>query len=153
MSPHTCPDYAAIESQQDARRYSDMLDADERRSRAEFEMAADDECEVEHAHEHAIERTLDVIKSDIDAAFDELEIGEYGRERDLIVQVLKLAAGRRDADVVASAVNELLAEIVKNRDADYWNAVDEQARRLRDVWHLSNSIASVACGLSIRSKA
>ena len=41
MSPYTCPDYAAIESQQDARRYSDMLDADERRSRAEFEMAAD----------------------------------------------------------------------------------------------------------------
>ena len=38
---YTCPDYAAIESQQDARRYSDMLDADERRSRAEFEMAAD----------------------------------------------------------------------------------------------------------------
>ena len=41
MSPYTCPDYAAIESQQDARRYSDMLDAAERRSRAEFEMAAD----------------------------------------------------------------------------------------------------------------
>ena len=41
MSLYTCPDYAAIESQQDARRYSDMLDADERRSRAEFEMAAD----------------------------------------------------------------------------------------------------------------
>ena len=41
MSPYTRPDYAAIESQQDARRYSDMLDADERRSRAEFEMAAD----------------------------------------------------------------------------------------------------------------
>ena len=41
MIPHTCHDYAAIESQQDARRYSDMLDADERRSRAEFEMAAD----------------------------------------------------------------------------------------------------------------
>ena len=38
---YTCPDYAAIESQQDARRYSDMLDADERRCRAEFEMAAD----------------------------------------------------------------------------------------------------------------
>ena len=101
----------------------------------------------------AIERTLNVIKNGVDAAFDELEIGEYGRERDLIVQVLKLAAGRRDADVVASAVNELLAEIVKNRDADYWDAVDEQARRLRDVWHLSNSIAATACGLSIRSKA
>lgn len=41
MSLYTCPDYAVIESQQDARRYSDMLDADERRSRAEFEMAAD----------------------------------------------------------------------------------------------------------------
>lgn len=41
MSPYTCPDHAAIESQQDARRYSDMLDAAERRSRAEFEMAAD----------------------------------------------------------------------------------------------------------------
>ena len=41
MSLYTCPDYAAIESQQDARRYSDMLDSDERRSRAEFEMAAD----------------------------------------------------------------------------------------------------------------
>lgn len=41
MSLYTCPDYAAIESQQDARRYSDMLDAAERRSRAEFEMAAD----------------------------------------------------------------------------------------------------------------
>ena len=97
----------------------------------------------------AIERTLDVIKNGI----DELEVGEYGRERDLLGQVLKLAAGRRDADVVASAVNELLAEIVKNRDSDYWDAVDEQARRLRDAWHLSNSIASVACGLSIRSKA
>lgn len=115
--------------------------------------AAEQEWEAEHAHEHAIERTLNVIKSGIDAAFDELEIGEYGRERDLIVQVLKLAAGRRDADVVASAVNELLAEIVKNRDADYWNAVDEQARRLRDVWHLSNSIASMACGLSIKEQA
>ena len=41
MSPYTCPDYAAIESQQDARRYSEMLDAAERRSRAEFEMADD----------------------------------------------------------------------------------------------------------------
>jgi len=41
MSLYTCPDYAAIESQQDARRYSEMLDAAERRSRAEFEMAAD----------------------------------------------------------------------------------------------------------------
>ena len=30
MSLYTCPDYAAIESQQDARRYSDMLDAAER---------------------------------------------------------------------------------------------------------------------------
>ena len=40
MSLYT-PDYAAIESQQDARRYSDMLDAAKRRSRAEFEMAAD----------------------------------------------------------------------------------------------------------------
>ena len=99
------------------------------------------------------ERTLDAIKSGSDAVFADLEVGEYGRERDLLGQVLKLAAGRRDADVVASAVNELLAEIVKNRDSDYWDAVDEQARRLRDAWHLSNSIASVACGLSIRSKA
>ena len=41
MSPYTCPDYAAIERQQDARRYGEMLDAAERRSRAEFEMAAD----------------------------------------------------------------------------------------------------------------
>ena len=41
MSPYTCPDYAAIERQQDARRYSDMLEAAERRSRAEFEMADD----------------------------------------------------------------------------------------------------------------
>ena len=41
MSLYTCPDYAAIERQQDARRYGEMLDADERRSRAEFEMAAD----------------------------------------------------------------------------------------------------------------
>ena len=118
-------------------------------SRAEEErLYGDDVADAQRA-DFAIERTLDVIKNGI----DELEVGEYGRERDLIVQVLKLAAGRRDADVVASAVNELLAEIVKNRDADYWDAVDEQARRLRDVWHLSNSIAATACGLSIRSKA
>ena len=118
-------------------------------SRAEEErLYGDDVADAQRA-DFAIERTLDVIKNGI----DELEVGEYGRERDLIVQVLKLAAGRRDADVVASAVNELLAEIVKNRDSDYWDAVDEQARRLRDAWHLSNSIASVACGLSIRSKA
>ena len=122
-------------------------------SRAEEErLYGDDVADAQRA-DFAIERTLNVIKSGIDAAFDELEIGEYGRERDLIVQVLKLAAGRRDADVVASAVNELLAEIVKNRDADYWDAVDEQARRLRDVWHLSNSIASMACGLSIKEQA
>lgn len=118
-------------------------------SRAEEErLYGDDVADAQRA-DFAIERTLDVIKNGI----DDLEVGEYGRERDLIVQVLKLAAGRRDADVVASAVNELLAEIVKNRDSDYWDAVDEQARRLRDAWHLSNSIASVACGLSIRSKA
>jgi len=118
-------------------------------SRAEEErLYGDDVADAQRA-DFAIERTLDVIKSGI----DELEVGEYGRERDLLGQVLKLAAGRRDADVVASAVNELLAEIVKNRDADYWNAVDEQARRLRDVWHLSNSIASMACGLSIKEQA
>ena len=118
-------------------------------SRAEEErLYGDDVADAQRA-DFAIERTLNVIKSGI----DELEVGEYGRERDLLGQVLKLAAGRRDADVVASAVNELLAEIVKNRDADYWDAVDEQARRLRDVWHLSNSIAATACGLSIRSKA
>ena len=118
-------------------------------SRAEEErLYGDDVADAQRA-DFAIERTLDVIKNGI----DELEVGEYGRERDLLGQVLKLAAGRRDADVVASAVNELLAEIVKNRDSDYWDAVDEQARRLRDAWHLSNSIASVACGLSIRSKA
>ena len=118
----------------------------------EERLYGDDVADAQRA-DFASERTLDVIKSGIDAAFDELEIGEYGRERDLIVQVLKLAAGRRDADVVASVVNELLAEIVKNRDSDYWDAVDEQARRLRDAWHLSNSIAATACGLSIRSKA
>lgn len=118
-------------------------------SRAEEErLYGDDVADAQRA-DFAIERTLDVIKNGI----DELEVGEYGRERDLLGQVLKLAAGRRDADVVASAVNELLAEIVKNRDADYWNAVDEQARRLRDVWHLSNSIASMACGLSIKEQA
>ena len=118
-------------------------------SRAEEErLYGDDVADAQRA-DFAIERTLNVIKSGV----DELEVGEYGRERDLLGQVLKLAAGRRDADVVASAVNELLAEIVKNRDADYWDAVDEQARRLRDVWHLSNSIAATACGLSIRSKA
>jgi len=114
----------------------------------EERLYGDDVADAQRA-DFAIERTLDVIKSGI----DELEVGEYGRERDLLGQVLKLAAGRRDADVVASAVNELLAEIVKNRDADYWNAVDEQARRLRDVWHLSNSIASMACGLSIKEQA
>ena len=117
-------------------------------SRAEEErLYGDDVADAQRA-DFAIERTLDVIKNGI----DELEVGEYGRERDLLGQVLKLAAGRRDADVVASAVNELLAEIVKNRDSDYWDAVDEQARRLRDAWHLSNSIAATACGLSIRSK-
>jgi len=114
----------------------------------EERLYGDDVADAQRA-DFAIERTLGVIKSGI----DELEVGEYGRERDLLGQVLKLAAGRRDADVVASAVNELLAEIVKNRDADYWNAVDEQARRLRDVWHLSNSIASMACGLSIKEQA
>ena len=115
--------------------------------------AAEQEWEAEHAHEHAIERTLNVIKSGIDAAFDELEIGEYGRERDLLGQVLKLAAGRRDADVVASAVNELLSEVVKNRDPYYWAAEDERRRRINDAWRLSNNLASMACGLSIRSKA
>ena len=50
MSLYTCPDYAAIESQQDARRYSEMLDAAERRSRAEFEMAAAAENNTEDAH-------------------------------------------------------------------------------------------------------
>ena len=114
----------------------------------EERLYGDDVADAQRA-DFAIERTLDVIKNGI----DELEVGEYGRERDLLGQVLKLAAGRRDAEVVASAVNELLAEIVKNRDADYWNAVDEQARRLRDVWHLSNSIASMACGLSIKEQA
>ena len=118
-------------------------------SRAEEErLYGDDVADAQRA-DFAIERTLNVIKSGI----DELEVGEYGRERDLLGQVLKLAAGRRDADVVASAVNELLAEIVKNRDADYWNAIDERARRINAAWSTSNSIASMACGLSIRSTA
>ena len=41
MSLYTCPDYAAIERQQDARRYSEKLDAAERRIRAELDMADD----------------------------------------------------------------------------------------------------------------
>ena len=118
-------------------------------SRAEEErLYGDDVADAQRA-DFAIERTLNVIKSGI----DELEVGEYGRERDLLGQVLKLAAGRRDADVVASAVNELLSEVVKNRDPYYWAAEDERRRRINDAWRLSNNLASMACGLSIRSKA
>ena len=118
-------------------------------SRAEEErLYGDDVADAQRA-DFAIERTLDVIKNGI----DELEVGEYGRERDLLGQVLKLAAGRRDADVVASAVNELLSEVVKNRDPYYWAAEDERRRRINDAWRLSNNLASMACGLSIRSKA
>ena len=118
-------------------------------SRAEEErLYGDDVADAQRA-DFAIERTLNVIKSGV----DELEVGEYGRERDLLGQVLKLAAGRRDADVVASAVNELLSEVVKNRDPYYWAAEDERRRRINDAWRLSNNLASMACGLSIRSKA
>ena len=118
-------------------------------SRAEEErLYGDDVADAQRA-DFAIERTLNVIKSGV----DELEVGEYGRERDLLGQVLKLAAGRRDADVVASAVNELLSEVVNNRDPYYWAAEDERRRRINDAWRLSNNLASMACGLSIRSKA
>ena len=115
--------------------------------------AAEDEWEVERAHENAAERTLDAIKRGSDAVFDELEIGQYDKEAALIVQALQLAANDRDDAVIAAAVRQLLYRIVENRDPGFWREIDEQARRLRDAWHLSNSIASVACGLSIRSKA
>ena len=85
--------------------------------------------------------------------FDELEIGEYEKEAALIVQALRLAATGRDDAVIAAAVKELLACVAKNRDASFWREADERTRRIRDAWHLSNSIASMACGLSIRSKA
>lgn len=99
------------------------------------------------------ERTLDAIKSGSDAVFDELEIGEYEKEAALIVQALRLAATGRDDAVIAAAVKELLACVAKNRDASFWREADERTRRIRDAWRLSNSIASMACGLSIRSKA
>lgn len=122
-------------------------------SRAEEIRLYGDEQAAMRARAFATDRTLEVLRENGDGAFADLEVGEYGRERDLLGQVLKLAAGRRDADVVASAVNELLAEIVKNRDPDYWDAIDERARRINAAWSTSNSIASMACGLSIRSKA
>lgn len=122
-------------------------------SRAEEDRFYGDEQAAMCARAFATERTLEVLRENGDGAFADLEVGEYGRERDLLGQVLKLAAGRRDADVVASAVNELLAEIVKNRDADYWDAIDEHARRINVAWHLSNSLASMACGLNVRGAA
>lgn len=122
-------------------------------SRAEEDRFYGDEQAAMRARAFATDRTLEVLRENGDGAFANLKVGEYGRERDLLGQVLKLAAGRRDADVVASAVNELLAEIVKNRDPDYWDAIDDRARRINAAWHLSNSIASMACRLNIRSKA
>ena len=101
----------------------------------------------------AIERTLDAIKRGSDAVFDELEIGQYENEAALIVLALQLAANDRDDAVIAAAVKELLACVAKNRDASFWREADERTRRIRDAWHLSNSIASMACGLNIRSKA
>lgn len=101
----------------------------------------------------AIERTLNVIKNGIDAAFDELEIGEYEKEAALIVQALRLAATGRDDAVIAAAVKELLACVAKNSDASFWREADERTRRIRDAWHVSNSIASMACGLNVRGAA
>ena len=101
----------------------------------------------------AIERTLDVIKNGFDAAFDELEIGEYDKEAALIVQALKLAATGRDDAVIAAAVQQLLHQVISNRDPKFWDEVDERARRISQSWREVNNVARMAAGLSIRSKA
>ena len=101
----------------------------------------------------AIERTLNVIKNGVDAAFDELEIGEYDKEAALIVQALKLAATGRDDAVIAAAVQRLLHQVISNRDPKFWDEVDERARRISQSWHEVNNVARMAAGLSIRSKA
>lgn len=132
---------------------SDTLTNSEYHRHAKEIEAAEDEWEVERAHENAAERTLDAIKRGSDAVFDELEIGQYENEAALIVQALQLAAMDRDDAVIAAAVKELLACVAKNRDASFWREADERTRRIRDAWHLSNSIAGMACGLNVRGAA
>ena len=107
----------------------------------------------EEDHIAAVERTLDVIKNGFDAAFDELEIGEYDKEAALIVQALKLAATGRDDAVIAAAVQQLLHQVISNRDPKFWDEVDERARRISQSWREVNNVARMAAGLSIRSKA
>ena len=122
-------------------------------SRAEEErLYGDDVADAQRA-DFAIERTLDVIKNGFDAAFDELEIGEYDKEAALIVQALKLAATGRDDAVIAAAVQQLLHQVISNRDPKFWDEVDERARRISQSWREVNNVARMAAGLSIRSKA
>lgn len=101
----------------------------------------------------AIERTLDVIKNGFDAAFDELEIGEYDKEAALIVQALKLAATGRDDAVIAAAVQQLLHQVISNRDPKFWDEVDERARRISQSWREVNNVARMAADLSIKEQA
>lgn len=100
----------------------------------------------------ATDRTLHIIKSS-PCPVSELDVGEYDPERRLLSQALSLAAGGRDDAVIAAAVKLLLAEVLQRCDASYWEHVDAQQRRILDAWHVSNSVASMACGLTVRSKA
>ena len=83
MSLYTCPDYAAIESQQDASRYSDMLDA------------------AEAADRQAVQTMLDWCLNG--QGFAELEVGAYAEDEEPINHLLMLAADRQRGGSVEDA--------------------------------------------------
>ena len=130
---------------------TDTLTNSEYRRHAKEIEAAEDEWEVERAHENAAERTLDAIKRGSDVVFDELEIGQYENEAALIVRALRLAAMDRDDAVIAAAVRQLLHQIVSNRDPVFYREVDERVRKVCAAWSEANNLARMAAGLSIRS--